>query len=448
MSDVTREEVISRIKAYEKLLPAIYNAREYPAGFRLKPLDWALEDEIVQRPMVEATIDGERRFIRPIGTMDIEFLSNDIVYRARKGEVNLVENYPCGLKCPGCFSQEDVYGDTDRLLTWQEVMAHLDQARKIGLHSIKFLGPGELFQNPDLFDILEATHQRDLPISIFTKGAELGSDELAAMCYGHLGIKSARHLVARVAEYDHVRILLGFNSFIRSRQDKMVGSYNKTANYRIEGGRFVDRGVSDYTNKRDRALINLVEAGFSDPGKGQRLSLIAAPVAMNQVDEIAAMYIWGARRNIPVIIAPTMESGPRAIGLMRHNTKIDPRHERMVEMMVGVYSHALEEGLTSLARLREDGISSYMGTDPCNQVSNGLFMRLNGQIQLCPGRSDAAAVYGNVRDEPIAKLWVNSPNYRRNDLRNNWCPAKTNGLPLIIQDEVLRRLSTTVARTA
>ena len=437
---MAEKTLLERFGHYEKLIPAIYQPGKFPEGFRLMPLDWALTDEVVSRQSIDVVIDGISQRIRPIGTMDVEFLSNDIVRRAKTGEADLVKNYPCGLKCPGCFSEESVYGDSKNLMIWQEVMKNVDDATRIGLQSIKFLGPGELFQNPDLFDILEATRQRNLPVSIFTKGAELGDDELARKSFGHLGIEKAEQLVTAISKYDNVRILLGFNSFFADRQDKMVGSFNKNSNYELVNGVFVNRGVPDYTAKRDKALVNLVNAGFNDPKKGQRLSLIAAPVGLDQIEEIPEMYSWAAKRNIPLVIAPTMESGPKSLGLLRLNTRVDPEHEKLIQAMVAVYSRAIDDGIMTLEQIQEGGISAYMGTSPCNQVSNGLFMRLNGQVQLCPGRSDSDSIYGNVHKVQIAKLWVNSPNYSRGDLANNWCAAKTAGMPRWLQESVLNKL--------
>jgi len=41
------------------------------------------------------------------------------------------------------------------------------------------------------------------------------------------------------------------------------------------------------------------------------------------------MHIWAARRNIPLnIIAPTMKSGPKAVGLMNHKKNKDPHHDK------------------------------------------------------------------------------------------------------------------------
>ncbi|MFH1649168.1 MAG: radical SAM protein, partial [Candidatus Woesearchaeota archaeon] len=431
------EEVTALLEKYERLIPA-ENPDAFPEDFSLSPLDWAMSEEEIGTGTIEAIVKGSKQRIRPIRTMDVEFLPNSTVEKARKGEIDLVQNYPCGLKCPGCFSQEDVYGDRANLMTWQEVMKVIDDAKRIGLRSVKFLGPGELLQNPDLFDILGALDERGIPISIFTKGAELGDDTLARQIYGAQGIRSAKQLTEQLAKYEGVRLLLGFNSFSSERQDWMVGSLRKPGDYIIRDGTFESRGVSNYTAKRDNALVNIVNAGFN---KGeQRLSLIAAPVFYHQRDEMPGMYLWAARRNIPLIIAPTMESGPKAQGLQRANEKLDPEHEKLVDLMTQVYGVALDKGITTMDRIREEGVSAYMGTAPCSQVANGLFMRLNGQIQLCPGRSDPSAVYGNVHDTPLADTWVESPNYAMGSLSNNWCAAKTQGMPKRVQEEVLKRL--------
>lgn len=430
--EINREE-LSRY--YDRLVSPVFEDR-FPAGFKLEPADWHLSREIVER----RDVYHQDRYVRPIGTMDVEFLSDRIIEQAKVGELNLSRQYPCGLKCPGCFSEDATYADPSQFLNWREVFDVVDDAKQIGLASLKFLGPGELFQNPDLFKILDAAEERDLPLSIFTKGAELGDDELADYIYGDQGIHTATELVKRISGYSCVRILLGFNSFDPIKQDIMVGSNGITGHYRFREGAFVKRGVEKYTIKRNRALVNLVTAGFNTPTTGQRLSLIAAPVGLDQVDEIPAMYIWAARRNIPLVIAPTMESGPKAIGLMRSDMKRDPNHLKLKEMYLAVYTCAIREGIKTIADIECEGISAYMGTAACNQVANGVFLRLNGQVQMCPGTVTDPTVFGNIRHESLVDIWRNCSSYQLGRLSNNWCKAKINGLPNWLSIEVLSEL--------
>ncbi|MEK6893085.1 MAG: hypothetical protein AABX07_02685, partial [Nanoarchaeota archaeon] len=66
------------------IVPARYSSRGFPEGFALQPTDWALTDRVVKRPSIEAIIDGEIVSIRPLSTLDLEFLSNNTVRLARE----------------------------------------------------------------------------------------------------------------------------------------------------------------------------------------------------------------------------------------------------------------------------------------------------------------------------------------------------------------------------
>ena len=428
------------IRYYNELIPEVY-PNGFPQNFRLSPSGLIITSEAVNRPKVDTKINGIQTRVRQIGALDLEFLNNELIDSVRSGDLDLNANYPCGLNCPGCFSQDEVYSDKDRLMKWQEVMEVIDDLKDIGLSEVKFLGPGELFQNPDLFDILDALRERRMPISIFTKGVELGEDHYAEKIFGEkYEIKTAKELINKIREYDNINILLGFNSFFPQRQNGLVGSSKiKEEGYFVnEQGVFENRGVPDYTKIRNQALVNLVDAGYNLPGNRQRLTLIATPAQYNQIDELAEMYIWGAKRNIPVVIAPTMESGPKSLKLREVNSKKDPKHEKIIEMFTSIYVKSIELGITTLEKLNTEGISPYIGIEPCNQVANGLMLRLNGDVQICPG---SRRYYGNVHETSIKEIWVNSDNYSLGPLMNNWCLAKKQGLPIEVHDEVLKRLN-------
>lgn len=421
-------DLAERLRFYERLIAPLFPSR-FPAGFKLAPSDVVLAPVVTSRAPLLKLRHGRHISVRAIGTLDIELLSNALVKQAQEGVLNLQQSYPCSLKCPGCFSEDEIYADSQNLMTWQEVFEIIDVARTIGLTSIKFLGPGEIFQNPDLFDILDACRKRALPIAIFTKGAELGDDELTERYFAPAGIHTARELVKRIVAYDEVRILLGFNSFFPRRQEALVG------------------GLGGYTEKRDRALKNLTEAGLHLPERGQRLALVMAPLYSDQGDEAAEAYLWAARRNMPLIIAPTMESGPKARRLAAAHKESDLENHWIFETYLRVYRAALKAGLETIESLEEKGISPYMGIDACNQVAHGLMLRLNGQIKICPGSSRAEHIYGNVHSksgflepERFIDLWVDSMNYRLGPLNNNWCPAKEEMLPSELQSSVLQAL--------
>ena len=52
----------------------------------------------------------------------------------------------------------------------EEVFTMLLEAKKLGLKMVKFLGPGELLNNPRIFEILEFFKDNNIRIGIFTKG--------------------------------------------------------------------------------------------------------------------------------------------------------------------------------------------------------------------------------------------------------------------------------------
>jgi hypothetical protein len=117
-------------------------------------------------------------------------------------------------------------------------------------------------------------------------------------------------------------------------------------------------------------------------------------------------------------------------------------------MFLAVYTRGLEQGITTMEAIESDGISAYMGTAPCNQVANGLYLRLDGRVQMCPGTSRQATVFGNVHEASIIDIWKGSSSYRMGATLNNWCTAKVNGMPYWIQEEVLHDLKRDHPQTA
>ena len=86
-----------------------------------------------------------------------------------------------------------------------------------------------------------------------------------------------------------------------------------------------------------------------------------APIHRNQVDEVADIYEWAARRNIPLIITPSMESGPKAQDLVQTVQKADPENDWVQEVYRKVYDRAFAIGITTLAQLEHKGPSAYIG---------------------------------------------------------------------------------------
>ena len=77
----------------------------------------------------------------------------------------------------------------------------------------------------------------------------------------------------------------------------------------IETKRIDSAKIPDLFDVRNIALENVINAGFNKSPHDQRLMLINTPVLNDNIDEAAEIYERAIKRNIPVIVAPTMVSG-------------------------------------------------------------------------------------------------------------------------------------------
>ncbi|MCP4647946.1 MAG: radical SAM protein, partial [bacterium] len=301
----------------------------------------------------------------------------------------------------------------------------MDQAMEIAeseshkFMSVKFLGPGELIMNPQLFQIIEEYQKRGITISIFTKAALLGDDELAVRYQGHAGVTSAKDFVDRLASYDNVNLLVSFQSFEPALQDAMV------------------RTPVGYTEIRNRALTYLFASKFyKDDGTTERMCALNAPITPENIDESLEIYKFFIERGTPVIMTPTMVSGKGKDQLKEQQETCTQEEfqERLIELYSEIYLYNILKGIQTLEEIEKEGIASYVGADPCNQASVGLYLRANGTVQMCPGRFDCSTIFGNVRTRRLSEIWMASPNRQRGlqgsqNLVNNRCPAKDASCP-------------------
>jgi MoaA/NifB/PqqE/SkfB family radical SAM enzyme len=337
----------------------------------------------------------------------------------------------CVHKCPTCFNkQSTVYrkncgGKANPMLTLEETLSVVDQAIEIAskeghrFHSVKFLGPGELLMNPDLFKIIEEYRKRGIILSIFTKGALLGSDELAVKHQNHAGIKSAKDLVDKLAACENVNLLFSFQSFSDELQEEMVGGTPE-----------------NYIVMRNRALGHVLSSAFYKEGITDRICMINAPLMPENIDESLGLYRFFMEHGTPMVMTPTMLSGKGGdcFKSEEFSSQLEDFRSKLVELYSEVYLYNVLKGIQTLEQIQLEGTTSYVGAEPCNQASLGLYLRANGIVQMCPGRFDRETVFANVRDVPLAEIWERSPNRQRgmedpHNLLNNCCPAKDSTCP-------------------
>jgi MoaA/NifB/PqqE/SkfB family radical SAM enzyme len=320
----------------------------------------------------------------------------------------------CSLHCPHCFRRTAVLDKVERKLTFEETMELVIEAKKLGLRSIKFLGAGEPFENPRFVGFLRFLKELDIIPLVFTKGHIIGDDDLARKYNRHYGINNGVELVEELNNVN-ASILLGFNSMRGSVQDKMVGD------------------IAGYTKKRDLALIRLVQAGFNKANP-TRVALIITPIIKGNYNEVLRLYRWGKVRNLYPVTTPTMVGGKAHAWC-----EITPSEEKLVDLYTKIYKFNLDKGVQTIEQLNDEGVASYAGSHPCNQVACGVYLTLSGKVLRCPG--DDTTIFGNVFEKSLSKIWFDSENFRRSGTFNCGCPPKMGkSIPTGLFREVLRRV--------
>jgi MoaA/NifB/PqqE/SkfB family radical SAM enzyme len=386
-------------------------------------------------------------------TLDVEHIPENIVYSHNdlNNSDNVASRYRkdlCVHKCPFCFNeQSEIYAQfktsnnekaINKIMTLEETMNVIDQAIAIAKSeghdfiSTKFLGPGELLMNPDLFNIIEEYEKRNVIFNIFTKGALLGSDELA-MKYQNM---SAKNLVDKLASHKNVGLLMSFQSFDNLTQESLVTSID-------ENGKV--NGIRNYGKIRENALENIFNSGFYNNRITDRISIINAPIVPENINESFDIYKFFTERGTPVVMTPSMLSGKGCMQIARQKINEKEWFNKLVELYAKIYAFNVEKEIQTPEQITMEGIASYVGAQPCNQVSTGLYIRANGLVQMCPGRFDKETIFGNLSEKSLKEIWDNSPNKSRglenpHNLINNNCPAKDGtALPNGFYDNVMKK---------
>ncbi|HYC34407.1 MAG TPA: hypothetical protein VEC13_01610 [Candidatus Paceibacterota bacterium] len=337
--------------------------------------------------------------------------------------------FPC---CHGCFGCFDETAIKNRLLTFPEVMTHIIYpGTKLGLRSIKFLGPGEFILNPDLFRILDEFEKLQIVVGIFTKGIILGSDYLAHKYHG----VGSEALIRRLTAYSVTNFYIGGRSFDPELEKRTVPARTKE----------VRQNVINH-QCRNRAIERLAALGMNADLFHQRMTIQCNPVTRENIDLVEEIYRWGAERNIPVYLPPTMVSGKghREADRLANDLEFE---EKYIDLAVRVYAWAIDRGILTLEQVEYEGTHPYIAVAPCNQLTHGLYVHSDGRVQMCPG-NDAPGFIVNpdVRTTPLWKIWKGSKNYRFGfDKRiNNKCVKDGYSVPHRFYGEVMSRLKSSL----
>jgi len=413
----------------KKIFPNVIEmfSTNFPKNYRPWVDGWSFSVDELKKRLPDGTFQ--------LLTLDISISDDKYVRVVNRGsKIDLSqraeENYKCEVGCKHCFECKT---DTNNpLMTFVEVKRVVLSAKKLGLQSVKFLGPGELLHNPKIFEILDFFENQKIKIGIFTKGVILGDDELAQKIFKI----SAREFCHKLAGYSVVRMLVGFTS-----------ADPKTENRRLQ------TSIVNFSEKRNRGIENLVAEGLNADSQFQRLSMICAPILKDNINEVLEIIQWGTHRNIPVVTTPTMVSGK---GLDMHEIQDeDFKNLHLVDLFVKIYSWFIKKGIMTKKQIAKEGVSPYPGF-VCNQFISGMFIRKDGRVQACPGNETGNFRYANdIRKTNLKKVWKNSLGYAiRKELVESGklsltqqCYAKTEGelvlkgsIPKNFYQEVLRKI--------
>ncbi|OGI87253.1 hypothetical protein A2995_01060 [Candidatus Nomurabacteria bacterium RIFCSPLOWO2_01_FULL_33_24] len=363
--------------------------------------------------------------IKKLLTLDINISDSkfaSIVNSSSLSDVKKVfaKNYPCPHSCPGCFNNTVV---KNTIMTYAEVVNIIDQGLKLGLESIKFLGPGELLANPNLFQILDDLQKRNIIVGIFTKGAIMGSDVLSQMYHGI----NSQEFVNKLTNYNNITFLVGSRSFDSEIENKYIPT--KTPKL---------RDAFNYHESRNIAIERLCQAGMNSDQEKQRLAIITSPVGPETIDGVSEIFKWGCDRNIPVLITTTMVSG-KGHKLVKSHQGLE-FERKYKDLAVEIYLFLINKEAKTIDELKQEKVSPYVGIAPCNQLTHGLYIHYDGEVWRCPGNDTARfVVHGNIRNSSLLDIWLGSKNYKINKF-NNGCVKDEISIPKDFYQTVLRRL--------
>jgi MoaA/NifB/PqqE/SkfB family radical SAM enzyme len=324
----------------------------------------------------------------------------------------------CTLNCPHCFRKNHkVDLGKYKLLNYDELVNLVLDAKKLGLKSIKFIGAGEPFEDKRFLEFLRFINNQNINICVFTKGQVIGDDKLAKKYNSHYGITTGKELVKELKKLN-VGILIGGNSFDNDIQDKMVGN------------------VKGYALKRNKALKLFADAGFNKTNP-TRLGLAMGPITNESYSSLFEMYKWARIRNIFPVVCPTVIAGNCSNEFWQ---KVTPSKDKLINLYSKIYKWNIKKEIQTLDQLKNEGISTYAGTIPCNQITCGMFVTLAGIILRCPG--DEVSILGDLRKNSLEYIWKNSENYKRTTTFNCHCPPREGkSIPNGFYNEVLNNIN-------
>ena len=276
----------------------------------------------------------------------------------------------CPWNCNFCFTEDPLNtdGSKRRLLSEMSIERRLqliDEAAKLGVRSINFVGAGEPTIDPNFWELIERMHLHSIVPIVYTEGALRLTD---------------RSFVERLYVLG-VTLVFKMNSLRNATyQNMVVAGDGIRKNPRHE----------NYLRDRNRAIDLCIDVGFNrhDP---TRLAFDTI-VCRQNFSEILSLHRYARSHNIFVLFVNYLPSGRSK----------DPHHDALTR----TEQFELFERLAQVDR-QEFGIEHasgfpYGGSTPCTIRGMGLYVKIGGHVWDCPGELESL---GNLRTESLKELW-------------------------------------------
>ena len=277
----------------------------------------------------------------------------------------------CNLACSYCYANGGKPEFPEKLMTKEDYLNILNEARELGVDSIGIPGAGEPFlpRNRALtMWFLSQCAERGMFVTLFTTG-EWIDEELARELYEL-----------------PVELMIKGNSLDPNRQDEFVSSSI--------------RQIRGYGAKRNACIELLMQVGFNKLGFGRksRMALVTSVMTdqegnLSNIDEMEEIYRFCRDRNIIADIDTVLKRG-RAC-----QSGLSADEGRILQMLVNLRCIAIEEYGDELSA----SSSTYVGT-VCDRYHHHLYIDQYGQIRPCIGAMGVNL--GNIREgTTLAEAW-------------------------------------------
>jgi MoaA/NifB/PqqE/SkfB family radical SAM enzyme len=296
----------------------------------------------------------------------------------------------CNLACSYCYAEGGKPKNVENLLSWNDYVSILEQAKAMGVEDVGIPGSGEplLPRNRDLtFRVLEKCRDLGFYVTLFTTG-EWIDEEIANRLYEL-----------------PVEVMLKVNSLKPEVQDAFVSDPNRGIK------------ITGYGQKRNDSLELLMNKGFNDEEKcmkkynrKSRMALVTSIMTSceegpTNYEEMADLLRYARENNIIFDVDSILKRGRGATcDLCEEDQRLKTKLQELQSIDREEYDHRWEIS------------PSYIGT-VCDRFSYHMYINQNGDIRPCIGAMDVNL--GNAKEITLEQAWntpemkvIRSRNYR------------------------------------